>query len=100
MFSLLALSVLRKRHMIGRQQVFIFYIEATTAPACSFHRCSFTPYTTNQTMSAAAPRTANMEVRGNIRPPSGGYKKVSQPKPPTTDIAPRARGRKLDLIMR
>ena len=40
-----------------------------------------------------------MQCRGNRPYPSGRYRKVSQPKPPNTDNAPRIRGRKVDLIV-
>src|SRR3954468_18468155 len=65
--------------------------------SCSFHRCSFTPFTRSQKMSDAAPRMAKIAIKGKRRPPSGGYRKVSQPKPPSTDNIPRMRGRKVDF---
>src|SRR5882724_10966954 len=71
-----------------------------TASACAFQRCAFTPNTRSQKISDAAPRMAKIAIKGNRRLPSGGYKKVSQPKPPSTDNTPRIRGRKVDLIMR
>src|SRR5438093_4937803 len=75
-------------------------IDAAAALAFSFHRCSFTPNTRSQKIVTAELSRPMSAAKRKAREPSGGYRKVSQPKPEIIPRTPRNRGRKVERKIR